>query len=105
MDDARPLGEAVQRLVATLHPERIYLFGSRARGDAQPGSDYDLLVVVPQSDRPSHQRAQLAYGAMFGVGIPMDILVLTRAEFASQERVVASLPALVLREGRLLYAA
>ncbi|HAM59033.1 MAG TPA: hypothetical protein DCQ64_27910 [Candidatus Rokubacteria bacterium] len=36
-----------RRLVATYRPERIFLFGSRARGTAGPDSDYDLLVVVP----------------------------------------------------------
>jgi predicted nucleotidyltransferase len=31
-----------------LHLRQILLFGSRARGDAQDGSDYDMLVVVDQ---------------------------------------------------------
>src|SRR5262245_14307136 len=30
--------------------ERIVLFGSRARGDHRPDSDYDLLVVVERRD-------------------------------------------------------
>jgi len=33
-----------QRLGA--HLRQLLLFGSRARGDAQDGSDYDMLVVV-----------------------------------------------------------
>ena len=33
------------------HLRRIILFGSRARGDAKPDSDYDLLVVVDKVDR------------------------------------------------------
>lgn len=33
-----------QQLGSHLH--QIILFGSRARGDAQDGSDYDMLVVV-----------------------------------------------------------
>lgn len=41
------LAEIVRRLVEAYQPERIYLFGSVARGDAGPNSDYDLLVVVP----------------------------------------------------------
>jgi predicted nucleotidyltransferase len=38
------LAEIVRRLIAEFQPERIYLFGSRARGDAGPDSDYDLLM-------------------------------------------------------------
>ena len=42
----------VQEFATTLrqrlgpHLRQILLFGSRARGDAQDGSDYDMLVVV-----------------------------------------------------------
>ena len=99
------LAEIVRRLVAALSPERIYLFGSKARGEAGPDSDYDLLVVVPSSDLPGHRRDQLAYRAVRGVGAAKDLLVWTREEFDSRSQVVCSLPATVLREGRLLYAA
>src|ERR1039458_1815733 len=37
------LGEIVRRLTDVYRPERIYLFGSTARGDAGPDSDYDLM--------------------------------------------------------------
>jgi HEPN domain-containing protein len=40
------LQEIGQRLITAFHPEAIYLFGSRARRDAGPDSDYDLLVEV-----------------------------------------------------------
>ena len=40
--------EYAERIRAKLGPEvkRIILFGSRARGDAAEGSDYDCIVVV-----------------------------------------------------------
>lgn len=34
---------------AYLHPRRIILFGSHARGDAQPTSDIDLAVEAPSA--------------------------------------------------------
>jgi predicted nucleotidyltransferase len=46
------LAEIVRRLVAAYQPERIYLFGSVARGEAGPDSDYDLLVIVPDDAAP-----------------------------------------------------
>jgi predicted nucleotidyltransferase len=39
------LAEIVQRLREAYRPERIYLFGSKARGDSGPDSDYDILVI------------------------------------------------------------
>ncbi len=104
MDDPI-LSEIVRRLVEALRPDRIYLFGSRARGEARPDSDYDLLVVVAESDLPPHRRDQVAYRALRGVGVPKDVLVWTDEEFDSRRRVVCSLPATVLREGRLVYPA
>ena len=41
------LDEVARRLVETCHPDRIYLFGSAARGEAGADSDYDFLLVVP----------------------------------------------------------
>ncbi len=99
------LAEAVQRLVQVLEPERIYLFGSRARGDSQDDSDYDLMVVVPSSGVPPHRRAQVAHRALGGIRIAADILVWTRQEFDRFLSVPRSLAATVLREGRLVYDA
>jgi predicted nucleotidyltransferase len=46
------LAEMVRRLVEVYRPERILLFGSIARGEAGPDSDYDLMVVVPDNTPP-----------------------------------------------------
>ena len=99
------IGKIVQRLVAALSPECIYLFGSQARGDAGPDSDYDLLVVVHTSALPRYRRDQAAFEALLGVGVAKDVLVLTHNEFERQRTVVCSLAATVEREGVLLYAA
>jgi predicted nucleotidyltransferase len=40
------LDRMIARIVETMNPEAIYLFGSRAPGDARPNSDYDHLVIV-----------------------------------------------------------
>jgi predicted nucleotidyltransferase len=99
------LTEMVTRLRAVFEPERIYLFGSHARGDAKPESDYDLLIVLPSSPLPRYRREQVAFRALAGMGVSKDILVLTRAEFDRQRNALCSLPATVEREGLLLYAA
>ncbi len=97
------LSESVRRLRASLDAERIYLFGSRARDEANEDSDYDFLVVVRDSPLPRYKREQQAFRALCGVGIAKDVLVFTREEFDRGLAVVSSLPATVAREGRLLY--
>lgn len=99
------LREIVERLVAAYQPERIYLFGSVARGDVGPDSDYDLLVVVPDGAPPERCDSDLAYRALRGTGVAADVLVSTRSQFERRKHVVASLPATVVREGMLLHAA
>src|SRR6266576_6643006 len=46
-DESSLLQEMVDALRAAEQPERVILFGSRARGDARPDSDFDLLIVQP----------------------------------------------------------
>jgi len=99
------LAEVVRRLVAAYEPLRIYLFGSVARGEAGPDSDYDLMLIVSDDAPPERRRSRLAYEALRGTGIAADVLVSTRSRFERRTHVVASLPATVLREGKLLHAA
>jgi predicted nucleotidyltransferase len=60
------LPEIVNRLVKTYQPLRIYLFGSRARYEAGPDSDYDLMMVVPDDASLERKRAKLAYDCLWG---------------------------------------
>ncbi len=105
LKDDLMLAEIVRRLVAAYEPERIYLFGSKARGDAGPDSDYDLMVVVPDDAPPVRRRSRLAYEALRGTGRAADVLVCTRSSFDSRLHLRASLPATIVSEGRLLHAA
>lgn len=57
--------EMVKRLVSRFHPERIYLFGSRARGKYDQNSDYDLMMIVKDSGEPRYRREQQAFRALF----------------------------------------
>ena len=99
------LKEVVDRLVQAYQPESVYLFGSMARGDAGPDSDYDLLLVVPDDAPQERRRSRLAYQVLRGTGIAVDVLVCTRSYFEARRHLKASLPGTVLREGRLLHAA
>jgi predicted nucleotidyltransferase len=99
------LAEIVHRLRQTLSPARIYLFGSKARGDAGTESDYDLMVIVPETTEPGYRLAQKAHSQLWGLRTSVDILVWTQSAFESRLHLKASLPATVLREGKLLYAA
>jgi predicted nucleotidyltransferase len=40
--DAKLMDELVRRIVEVIHPEKVILFGSRARTETRPESDIDL---------------------------------------------------------------
>lgn len=99
------LNEIVDRLIEAYQPERIFLFGSIARGDAGPDSDYDLLVIVPDDSPLERRRSRLAYERLWGTGAAADVLVWTKSYFESRLHLKASLSATIAEEGQILYAA
>ena len=99
------LPEIVRRLREALQPERIYLFGSCAYGTVERDSDVDLLVVVPASPLSFYQRGAAAYQALRRIGVPVDVLVYTRAEFDDRAALPVSFERTVQKKGRVVYVA
>ena len=103
--ESRLLLEIVSRLVKAYGPKSVYLFGSVASGEATADSDIDLLLVMPDDAAPERRRGSLAFHALRGIDASVDVVVWTRGYFESRQSVRSSLPAVIAREGRLLYAA
>jgi len=98
------IAEITRVLVEYYHPERVYLFGSAARGDAGPDSDLDFCVVIPDEAPESLMRSGVIYSLL--PAYATDVIPWRRSDFdARPEHVIASLPATVVREGKLLYDA
>lgn len=97
------LPNVVGRIVRAVDPYRIILFGSRARGDSRPDSDYDLLVVLDRVD--DRRAARIAIRSAFAdLPLAADVLV------ASVDEVDGKIPGRptgatfwALQEGRRLY--
>ena len=94
--------DIAQRIVQVAHPQKVVLFGSRAKGQARNDSDWDILVIA-ESKRPRHERAGPLYGALSDLRQPVDILVYTPAEVAEWKDVPQALVTTATREGRILY--
>ena len=64
MESREVLDKIVQRAKEVLPADaRLVLFGSRARGDARPDSDWDLLIVLNKDQRSIDDIAE--YGCPF----------------------------------------
>lgn len=96
----------VQALVEEVKPRRIYLFGSRARGNPKVDSDVDLLIVEDQGFGPERNRwseLKRIRKALRPFRIPKDILVYSQDEFEKWEDSINHIVAHAVREGKLLY--
>jgi len=95
--------QMARKLVAEFDPERVILFGSHAWGQADSGSDVDLMVIVRHSDASPYERAILAHTCLGEFDVPKDVIVKTQAEFDFFRDVRASLEYKVVTQGRILY--
>lgn len=101
------LKKLVTLFVKEYRPEKIYLFGSKARGNSNSDSDYDIMIVVPDHTPKSVRKIGRAHELMWKAELTeaVDVLVWTKSQFESVIHLKASLPAVVVEEGKLLYAA
>ena len=93
----------VKRLVDHFDPDQIILFGSQARGTAMPGSDVDLLVIMPVTGSKREKRVEMR-GALHDITVPKDILLATPDEVLRDKDLAGTIIRPALREGRVLYA-
>ena len=100
--DAGILTEMVRRIVEAVDPDKIILFGSRARGDAKADSDFDLLIIAP-SDQPPWKRTPPLYGALAGMGVGKDIVWWTPEEVNQWRGVKSHFITTAMREGQVLH--
>jgi uncharacterized protein len=88
--------------VRELFPEaKIWAFGSRARGDAQPDSDFDICVVLASEDLETRRKIQhVAWEVAFEHGMVFQTLVFSDAEFSTGPSAADPLVKTILREGK-----
>jgi uncharacterized protein len=100
--NAGAIREIVQRIVTTADPLKVILFGSRARGDSRPDSDFDFLVIRPSSE-PRHRRAAPIYTALADIPVEVEVMVYTPLEVLEWAEVPEAFVTTAVREGQLLY--
>ena len=95
--------ELTRRIVEYYQPDRVYLFGSVARGDASLESDLDFLVVVPDDAPPERRRVREFQMRRLDIREPVDLVVVRRTYFDRNQGAPSSLPFAARTEGKVLY--
>ena len=97
------LAKITEILVAAAKPQRIILFGSHARGDAGPDSDFDLMVIERSVTDRAAEMVRLRR-ALLPLEIPVDVLVVTEEKFNHWQDTPGNIYFEAALEGRVLYA-
>ena len=106
LDDDVLLRRMTTTIVDAVDPEKVILFGSRARGDAEADSDFDLLVIEAEPFGPGRDRGAQEtrlWRALAKFHVPKDILVYSLEEANHWRGSLNHVLARALREGRVLY--
>ena len=101
---AKVADEVTRRILATVQPQRVLLFGSGARGEFGKDSDLDILVIM-REDVHRRQLAQKIYRSLRGLGAPVDIIVVTEEDVMNYGDKPGMILRPALKEGQVLYDA
>lgn len=96
------LEEIVRRIVKIADPDMIILFGSAARGEVGPHSDFDLLVVK-EGDYHRGHLAEEIYLGLVGVKQAVDVIVVKPEDIERYRDTHALVIKAALRDGKVIY--
>lgn len=95
--------ELLDPVVAYFRPQRVILFGSTARGEAGPDSDFDLLVIVDDDAPAEKLTLQAGFEAHRSCAKPADVFPMRAAIFERNRMVVGTLAAEADTDGVVVY--
>lgn len=100
--DNKTISNVVYLIVSEVDPDKIFLLGSYATGQANEDSDIDLLVVK-DTPEPRHKRSIEIQRLLIGSKLPVDILVYTNDEFEKEKSINYSFINSAIQGAQLLY--
>jgi predicted nucleotidyltransferase len=98
------LDKFISLIVSTVSPEKIILFGSRARGDYNQDSDYDILVIMKHIEKKRNLLYSL-YEVLLPAALPhsVDILATTSDRYDELKTAVGYIYKTIAAEGKVIY--
>ena len=96
------ISKVAKKIGSAINADRVILFESYARDEANENSDVDLLIIA-ESELPRFKRSRDLYKLFRPYPFGMDLLVYTPREIERGKKSTVSFVSTVLREGKTLY--
>lgn len=97
--------QMVARIVEVLRPVQIWLFGSRARGEAGAESDWDLMAILPDDAPEQDLDIPSVWGRLRDLCLQrVELFTMTRSEFEHWRQSLGTLAEIVASTGVVVYS-
>lgn len=101
----KQIQEITNIIVDTVHPQKIYLFGSYANGKPTEESDLDFLVIVKEDGKKKYEIAETIYSKLWNTAkVAKDIIVHFEEYYQRFHKIPYSFLGHIVSTGKLLYA-
>jgi predicted nucleotidyltransferase len=104
--DSQSIYKTIRETVSANIPgARVLLFGSRAKGEQDKFSDYDLMVITQQNFAPREKirlSTLLNHAIVKALKIPVDLLINSEEEVLEKQDLPGHIVRTAIREGVIL---
>lgn len=95
----------IRRIVEVLEPVQVWLFGSRARGDARADSDWDLMAVLPDDASDEDLDLTSVWRRLRDLRLQrVELFTITRSDFETWRHSPGTLAEIVASTGVVVHA-
>ena len=102
LDISKEIQRITKQIIEKYKPERIILFGSAARGELEPDSDADFLIIKKETPLYGADRIR-QLSQMIDRNIPVDLLIYRPEEFEQRLQMGDPFLKTIIKEGKILY--
>lgn len=96
------LQEITKRIIETVDPDKIYLFGSRTKKTQSDASDYDIFILKGGKYQKRELRKDL-YSKLFGIGVSIDLIIETPEKFSELQEKSFLIHSRIAKHGKVVY--
>ena len=101
MPDKKILDKIIEAILKVVKPDKIILFGSQARGDARPDSDYDILIIKSGVENTFKLESSIYMNLEVEAGV--DLIVATPEIIEQYKNTLGCVIKPALKEGVVVY--